>query len=67
MELKDVKRQSDKKFIDILQNIRVGRWVVPGTQPSKWKLPNQWALDFRWRTDIWLVGVAYNKNVPIVW
>ncbi|KAK2177701.1 hypothetical protein NP493_583g01066 [Ridgeia piscesae] len=25
MELKDVKRQSDKKFIDILQNIRVGR------------------------------------------
>ncbi|KAI0238630.1 ATP-dependent DNA helicase PIF1 [Lamellibrachia satsuma] len=29
MELKDVKRQSDKRFIDILQNIRVGRCPEP--------------------------------------
>ena len=29
MELTDVRRQNDQEFIDILQSIRLGRYVLP--------------------------------------
>ena len=45
LELTDVRRQSDPKFIDVLQNIRMGRYTDQGNKMSRvMRKPMFWFL-----------------------